>query len=111
MAMAIETTTVERVWLKSYPPGVPADVDLDEFASIRAILERSCERFAELPAFTNMGRTISYAQLDALSRDFASWLQNVAGLAKGARVAIMMPNLLQYPVALFGTAAAPASRW
>jgi long-chain acyl-CoA synthetase len=103
MAMVIETTTVERVWLKSYPPGVPAEIDLDEFASIRAILERSCERYAELPAFTNMGRTITYAQLDVLSRDFASWLQNVAGLAKGARVAIMMPNLLQYPVALFGT--------
>jgi len=102
MAMAIETTTVERVWLKSYPPGVPAEIDVGEFASIRAILERSCERFAELPAFTNMGRTLTYAQLDALSRDFASWLQNVAGLAKGARVAIMMPNLLQYPVALFG---------
>jgi len=102
MAMVIETTTVERVWLKAYPPGVPAEIDLDEFASIRAILERSCERYAELPAFTNMGRTITYAQLDSLSRDFASWLQNAARLAKGARVAIMMPNLLQYPVALFG---------
>jgi long-chain acyl-CoA synthetase len=103
MAMVIETTTVERVWLKSYPPGVPAEIDLDEFASIRAILERSCERYAELPAFTNLGRTITYAQLDVLSRDFASWLQNVAALPKGARVAMMMPNLLQYPVALFGT--------
>ena len=102
MAMVIETTTVERVWLKSYPPGIPAEIDVDEFASIRAILERSCERYAELPAFTNMGRTLTYAQLDSLSRDFGSWLQSAAGLAKGARVALMMPNLLQYPVALFG---------
>jgi long-chain acyl-CoA synthetase len=102
MATVMERTSVERVWLKSYPPGVPAEADVDEFASIRAILERSCEKFAELPAYTCMGRTLTYAQLDGLSRDFGSWLQNVAGLGKGARVAIMMPNVLQYPVALFG---------
>jgi long-chain acyl-CoA synthetase len=102
MSMAVEAQGVEKVWLKSYPPGVPAEVRLDEFASIRAILEKSCERFAELPAYTCMGRTLTYAQVDGLSRDFASWLQNAAGLAPGARVALMMPNLLQYPVALFG---------
>jgi long-chain acyl-CoA synthetase len=102
MATVMERTSVERVWLKSYPPGVPAEANVDEFASIRAILERSCEKFAELPAYTCMGRTLTYAQLDGLSRDFGSWLQNVAGLGKGARVAIMMPNVLQYPVALFG---------
>ncbi len=102
MARVVDATTVERVWLRSYPPGVPAEVRLDEFASIRAILERSCEKFSELPAFTCMGRTLTYGQLDGLSRDFASWLQNAAGLGKGARLAIMMPNLLQYPVALFG---------
>ena len=91
-----------KVWLKSYPPGVPAEIDLGEFASMRAILERSCRRFGELPAFTCMERTLTYAQVDGLSRDFASWLQNVAGLGKGSRVALMMPNVLQYPVALFG---------
>ena len=93
---------VEKVWLKSYPPGVPAEIDRGEFANIRDILHRSCERYAGRRAFTNMDRSITYAELDRLSRDFASWLQNVAGLGKGARVAIMMPNLLQYPVALFG---------
>ena len=91
-----------KVWLKSYPPGVPAEIDLGEFASMRAILERSCRRFGALPAFTCMERTLTYAQVDGLSRDFASWLQNVAGLGKGSRVALMMPNVLQYPVALFG---------
>jgi long-chain acyl-CoA synthetase len=103
MATAVQAAAVvERIWLKSYPPGIPADIPLDGLASLRTVLERSAERFAELPAFTCMGRTISYAQLDGMSRDFASWLQNAAGLAKGARVALMMPNLLQYPVALFG---------
>jgi long-chain acyl-CoA synthetase len=102
MTMAAEAAADAKVWLKSYPPGVPAEISVAEFASLRAILERSCERYAGLPAFTCMGRTLTYARLDALSRDFGSWLQNARGLAKGARVALMMPNLLQYPVALFG---------
>ena len=102
MTMAAEAAAGAKVWLKSYPPGVPAEISTAEFASIRAILERSAARYADLPAFSCMGRTITYARLDALSRDFGSWLQNARGLAKGARVALMMPNLLQYPVALFG---------
>ncbi len=102
MAMAMAASGVERIWLRSYPKGVPAEIRVDEFASLRTVLERSCEKFAELPAFTCMGRTLAYAQVDGLSRDFASWLQNAAGLAHGARLAIMMPNLLQYPIALFG---------
>jgi long-chain acyl-CoA synthetase len=102
MTMATEAAAGAKVWLKSYPPWVPAEISVAEFSSIRAILERSCERYAELPAFSCMGRTLTYARLDALSRDFGSWLQNARGLAKGARVALMMPNLLQYPVALFG---------
>ncbi|HEX4944057.1 MAG TPA: long-chain-fatty-acid--CoA ligase [Usitatibacteraceae bacterium] len=93
---------MERPWIKSYPPGVPADIDVDAYASIRDILETSCARFADLPAFHCMGATMSYRELDRLSTDFGSWLQNVAGLGKGARVAVMMPNLLQYPVAIFG---------
>jgi long-chain acyl-CoA synthetase len=92
---------VERIWLKSYPPGVPADIDPAEFASLVALFEKSVREFAERPAFHSMGRSMSYAELDRLSRDFAAWLQ-ARGLAKGARVAIMMPNCLQYPVAMFG---------
>ena len=102
MATIMERRAVEKPWLKSYPPGVPAEADIDAFANIREILETSCRKFASLPAYTCMGATIDYAELDRLSRDFASWLQNAAGLAKDDRVAIMMPNLLQYPVALFG---------
>jgi long-chain acyl-CoA synthetase len=93
---------MERVWLKSYPAGVPADVDPAQYTSIRDILERSCARFAGQPAFCCMGRELTFAELDRLSLDFGSWLQNAAGLGKGARVAVMMPNLLQYPVAMFG---------
>ncbi|HET7547580.1 MAG TPA: AMP-binding protein [Usitatibacter sp.] len=93
---------MERIWLASYPPGVPAEIRLDDPGTLRGLIEGSCERFAPLPAFTCMGRTLSYARIDTLSRDFASWLQNGAGLRKGTRVALMMPNLLQYPVALFG---------
>ena len=102
MATIMERRAVEKPWLKSYPPGVPAEANIDEFANIREILEVSCRKFAALPAYTNMGATIDYAELDRLSRGFASWLQNVAGLKKDDRVAIMMPNLLQYPVAIFG---------
>ncbi|HET7731287.1 MAG TPA: AMP-binding protein [Usitatibacter sp.] len=93
---------MDRPWLASYPPGVPAEIDTGKYASIRAILEKSFAQYANLPAFTNMGRTLTYAEVDRLSRDFGAWLQHGAGLAPGARVAIMSPNLLQYPIALFG---------
>ena len=93
---------MEAVWLQHYPRGVPAEVDIFRFASLKDMLEQSCVRFRERPAFTNMGVTLSYGELDRLSRDFGAYLQQVAGLRKGERVAIMLPNLLQYPVALFG---------
>ena len=93
---------MERIWLKSYPPGMPADVSIVASDSLPTVLERVCERYGDLPAFTNQGATITYDELDAMSRDFAAYLQKVAGLVKGDRVAIMLPNLLQYPVALFG---------
>jgi long-chain acyl-CoA synthetase len=102
MSTIVERRAMDRPWLASYPPGVAADVDVHQFESIRDIFAQSCSRFAGSPAFTNMGRTITYAELDRLSRDFGAWLQSGAGLARGARVAIMMPNCLQYPVALFG---------
>ncbi len=92
---------MEKIWLKEYPPGVPADIDLNEFSSLKDILEKSCGRFADLPAYSNMGVTLRYRDIDRLSRDFGAWLQG-RGLGKGERVAIMMPNILQYPVVLFG---------
>lgn len=93
---------MESIWLNSYPPGIPAEVDVFEFTSLRDMLQRSCQRFGDLPAYSNMGVSITYAQLDRLSRDFAGYLQKSLGLRQGERVALMMPNLLQYPVALFG---------
>lgn len=93
---------MEKLWLNHYPAGIPAEVNLDEFASLKDLLRHSCDRFDDLPAFSNMGISITYAELDQYSRDFAAYLQNTAGLRKGDRVALMMPNLLQYPVALFG---------
>ena len=101
MATSVENMMEEHAWLRSYPPGVPARIDPERHASVRDILEGSVARFAERPAFTCMGRTITYRELDRLSRDLAAWLQSHAGLAKGARVALMMPNVLQYPVAIF----------
>jgi len=92
---------VEKIWLKEYPPGVPAEIDLNEFTSVKDILEKSCQRFADSPAYSNMGVTLRYRDIDRLSRDFAAFLQGL-GLGKRDRVAIMMPNVLQYPVALFG---------
>lgn len=93
---------MDKIWLEQYPKGVPAEVDVDQFPSLRDILKRSCTKYRDLPAFTNMGVTLSYGDIDALSRNFGTYLQNTVGLKKGDRVAIMMPNLLQYPIALFG---------
>jgi long-chain acyl-CoA synthetase len=93
---------MERVWLSHYPTGVAPDVDLDEFTSLVDVLRASCRRFAELPAYSSMGAQITYAELDRESRAFAAWLQKSLALRRGDRVAIMMPNLLQYPVAMFG---------
>jgi len=93
---------MEKVWLRSYPPGVPAEINPDEFRSLADMLERSFARNADRPAFTCMGRTLTYRELDALSRDFAAYLQKVAGLRKGDRIAVMLPNILQYPVTIVG---------
>jgi len=93
---------MERIWLKSYPAGVPADVKFGEFKSVGALVDRKVVEFRERPAFHCMGKTISFGELDSLSRAFGAWLQS-KGYGKGARVAIMMPNCLQYPVALYGT--------
>lgn len=92
----------ERPWLGSYPAGVPAEIDSNAYASVAALIDASCDKFRQLPAFENLGVSLSFDDVDRLSQDFASYLQNVVGLNQGDRVALMMPNLLQYPVALFG---------
>ena len=93
---------MDRNWLNQYPPGVPADIDADAYPSLKEAIEEAFITYRQLPAFTNMGATLTYTQLDELSRAFAAWLQHKSGLVRGDRVALMMPNILQYPIALFG---------
>jgi long-chain acyl-CoA synthetase len=93
---------MERIWLKSYPAGVPADVRFDEFKSVGDLVDRKVVEYRDRPAFHCMGKTISFGELDLLSSDFGAWLQS-KGYGKGVRVAIMMPNCLQYPIVLYGT--------
>src|SRR5664279_5557403 len=92
----------ERIWLKSYPPGMPAEIDPDHFNAVPDVLEMLAAKFGDKPAYHNLGHSMSYTELARKSRDFAAYLQGLPGMAKGERVAIMSPNLLQYPVALFG---------
>jgi long-chain acyl-CoA synthetase len=93
---------MKRIWLESYPPGVPPEVDTRACPTLRHLLERSCARFRERPAIANMGVELSYGELDRLSRDFGAFLRSELGLEPGDRLAIMLPNVLQYPVVLFG---------
>src|SRR5512139_3420628 len=96
------TIIVNKIWLKNYPAGMPTEIDADLFTSIPNLFDKIAVKCADKPAFHNLGHTISYAELARLSRDFAAFLQGLPGMAKGERVAIMSPNLLQYPIALFG---------
>ena len=93
---------MERIWLKSYRADVPAEADVDAFSSIVNMFDQSVARFANKPAYIHMGVTLTYAEVDRLSRNFAAYLHDKLRLPKGARVALMMPNILQYPIALFG---------
>ena len=93
---------MEKIWLKNYQAGVAHEIDINEFQSVVEVFERSVNKFRDRPAMACMDKILSYGELDTLSANFASYLQNTLQLAKGARVAIMMPNLLQYPVAVFG---------
>ncbi len=93
---------MERIWLKQYPKGVPPEVDINEYASVREIFEESAGKYGTRPAFTCMGKSITFTELDTLSSAFGAWLQG-KGCRKGSRIALMMPNILQYPVCLFGT--------
>ena len=97
-----EAWLVEKIWLKNYPQGVPAEIDPNKYQSIVDIFEQTCKRYKNLPAFYNLGVTLTFQEIDEQSRIFASYLQNVLHLKKGDRLAIMLPNVLQYPIALFG---------
>jgi len=92
---------VQKSWLTAYPPGTPAKIDADAYPSLVSIFEESCRRYAERPAFHNLGVALSYRDLERLSRGFGAYLCGL-GLKRGDRVALMMPNVLQYPIALFG---------
>ena len=93
---------MEKLWLNSYEQGVNAEIDITQYSSISDVFRQSVEKFEHQPAFQNMGKTLTYAEVGKLAEDFASYLQNVLKLPRGERVAIMLPNLLQYPIALFG---------
>jgi len=92
---------MDRFWIKQYPPGTPADIDPTEYQSLKALIELSCKKFAERVAYLQMDHRLSYAELDRLSTRFAGWLQ-AQGLKRGDRIAIMLPNILQYPIVMCG---------
>ncbi len=94
--------SLDRPWLSSYPKNIPANINVDEFPSIVSVLKNACDKYSDHPAFSNMGKTITYAEVDRLSTQFANYLLYELKLKKGDRVALMMPNILQYPVAIFG---------
>ncbi|GAB2791667.1 long-chain-fatty-acid--CoA ligase [Dyella kyungheensis] len=94
--------SIERPWLAHYPEGVPAEIDVNQYASVAAVVEEAFERFRQRPAFASFGKILSYGQIDEMSRQFAGYLTGVLKLKQGDRIAIMMPNVLQYPIALFG---------
>ena len=92
---------MEKIWLKSYPKGVPAEIDVNTYRSIPHLIDENVVKYRDRPAYICMGKTINFGEVDRLSHAFGAWLQS-KGLAKGARVAVMMPNVLQYPAAVFG---------
>jgi len=93
---------MDRIWLNSYPRTAPAEAPVRAYASLVEMFEASCRRYSDRPAFTHLGVALSYAELERQSRRFGAFVQVRLGLSKGDRIAIMLPNLLQYPVALFG---------
>ncbi|MBF8661677.1 MULTISPECIES: long-chain-fatty-acid--CoA ligase FadD1 [Pseudomonas] len=93
---------IDHFWKDKYPAGIAAQIDPDEFPNIQAVLKQSCQRFADKPAFSNLGKTLTYGELYTLSGAFAAWLQQHTDLKPGDRIAVQLPNVLQYPVAVFG---------
>jgi long-chain acyl-CoA synthetase len=100
--MSDSNPAAEKFWLRDYPPDVPAEIDPDSIRSLKHLFEDACRAHAGSTAFSNMGRSLTYADIDEKSRQFGAWLQKKAGLAEGDRVALMMPNILQYPIAIIG---------
>ena len=92
---------MQKPWLKSYPPGTPEEIDVNEFSSVANIFDQCSNNFAQLPAYSNFGTTISYQQLIEYTSQLGAYLINELGLSRGDRVAMMMPNLLQNPIAIF----------
>lgn len=92
---------MEKIWLKSYPPGMPESIDIDAYQSVADVFEQAVKEYGDRPAFSNMGTTLTYNELDKLTAHFAAYLQNLPNMRKGDRVAIMMPNVLQNPIAIF----------
>lgn len=92
---------MDKAWLKSYPPGVPESINVDAYQSVTEVFEQSVEKYGSRPAFTNMGTTLSYSEIDQLTERLAAYMQNLPNMRKGDRVAIMMPNVLQNPIAIF----------
>ena len=93
---------IEDFWKDKYPAGIAAEINPDEYPNIQTVLRQSCQRFADKPAFSNLGKTITYGELYELSGAFAAWLQQHTDLQPGDRIAVQLPNLLQYPIAVFG---------
>nr|WP_293845798.1 AMP-binding protein [uncultured Arsenicibacter sp.] len=100
--MESQTSAKTYPWLRFYPEGVPYEINPDAYPSLIGLIEEGCQRFRDQPAYACMGKKITFGELDTLSKNFASFLQHDLGLKKGDRLAIQMPNLLQYPVAMFG---------
>jgi len=93
---------VEKIWLKRYPEGMPETIDPEHYNSLLEVFEKSFTDYKDLPAFTNMGKTLSYDEIDTATQRVASYIQNDLDLKKGDKVAVMMPNLLQTPIAILG---------
>lgn len=89
-------------WHKNYPKGIPEQIDVNQYSSIVQVIDEACKKYQKLPAFTNMGESLTFSQVNKYSDQFAAFLQNELNLKKGDRIAIQMPNALQYPIALFG---------
>ena len=100
-AKTAQEESMDRIWQKHYPAGVPAEVDWSQYRSLGDLFEQSARRFANKPAYQNMGRVVNFGELDVMARNAGAWLQSKC-LAKGSRVAVMLPNCIQYPVFMFG---------
>lgn len=93
---------MEKIWLKQYQKGVPAEINPDIYPSLNHMLEEACQKYQDRPAFASFGKTLTFQEVEEYSRYFASFLQNTLKLPKGERIGLMMPNILQFPIALFG---------